>query len=79
MNKIDTQGMSESSNQKVRKYPVDEHGNSIYPKMKVKPTRLFSQMFVKELKILMNEVLDERQGRMNYKSYFDVEDTYEEI
>ena len=77
MDKIDTQGMSGATNKKGRKYPLDEHGNSIYPKMKIKPNRLFSQMFVKELKILINEVLDERQGRVNYKSYFDPE--YEEI
>ena len=28
---------------------------------------------VKELKILINEVLDEREGRFNYTSYFDVD------
>ena len=28
---------------------------------------------VKELKILINEVLDEREGKMDYISYFDTE------
>ena len=27
----------------------------------------------KELKILINEVLDEREGKFNYTSYFDVD------
>ena len=27
--------------------------------------------YAKELKILINEVLDEREGKMNYSSYFD--------
>ena len=41
--------------------------------MMVKPRRLFEDTFVKELKILINEVLDERAGKMDYQSYFDLE------
>ena len=45
--------------------------------------------YAKELKILINEVLDEREGKMDYTSYFDYqkfqhrineeEPTYKEI
>tara|TARA_Y100001963_G_C6710730_1_gene414137 strand:- start:755 stop:1000 length:246 start_codon:yes stop_codon:yes gene_type:complete len=41
--------------------------------MEVKPHRLHTPILVKELKILINEVLDEREGKMDYDSYFDVE------
>ena len=67
--KMDTQGMS---------MPVDpKHKGKIKPQEHkpwvVKPHRLFTDTYAKELKILINEVLDEREGRMNYTSYFDTE------
>jgi hypothetical protein len=43
-----------------------------YPPMMVKPRRLLEDTFVKEMKILINEVLDEREGKMDYQSYFDL-------
>ena len=79
--KIDTQGMGSGSFENVNseylvsrenEYPEDENGNIIYPKLKVKPCRLFTNMFVTEMKILINEVLDEREGKMDYQSYFDL-------
>ena len=67
--KIDTQGMSGpvDPNYKGKKKP-----SSTRPMM-VKPRRLFEDTFVKEMKILINEVLDEREGKMDYVSYFDTE------
>ena len=69
---IDTQGLSpKMSPEEAAKYknaPQKEH----LP-MEVKPHRLHTPMLVKELKILINEVLDEREGKMDYDSYFDVE------
>ena len=67
MSKIDTQGMSG---------PVDpNHKGSLTPQkhkpMMITPHRLHTPEIVKELKILLNEVLDEREGKMNYTSYFD--------
>jgi len=41
--------------------------------MMVKPRRVHTDTIVKELKILINEVLDEREGKMDYISYFDTE------
>ena len=67
--KMDTQGMS---------MPVDpKHKGEIkaqpHKPMEIHPRRLFTPEYVKELKILLNEILDEREGRMNYTSYFDTE------
>ena len=69
MSKIDTQGMS---------LPVDPNykGKSKVQKHKpweITPRRCHTPQMVKELKILINEVLDEREGRFNYTSYFDVD------
>ena len=66
---IDTQGMGAPAdpNYKGPKEPV-KHKPAI-----VKPHRLHTDMLVKELKILINEVLDEREGKMDYDSYFDTE------
>ena len=69
MSQIDTQGMSA---------PVDpNYKGSIIPQEHkpwvVHPRRLHTSEEVKELRILFNEILDEREGKMNYTSYFDTE------
>ena len=68
MSKIDTQGMSG---------PVDPNYKGpvrIQPHkpMMIYPRRLHTPDEVKELKILINEVLDEREGKTGV-SYFDTE------
>ena len=68
MSKIDTQGMGG---------PVDPNykpsGNPEKHKpATVKPRRLFTDTYAKEMKILINEVLDEREGKKGI-SYFDTE------
>ena len=65
---IDTQGMSGPTDPSAKASgPVE------YKPMVVKPRRLHTDTMVKELKILINEVLDEREGKMDYVSYFDTE------
>ena len=68
---IDTQGLSaKMSPEEAAKYknaPQKEH-----KPMQINPRRLHTPTMVKELKILINEVLDEREGRTGI-SYFDVE------
>ena len=68
---IDTQGMgaplSPEEAKKLKKEPVE------YKPMVVQPRRLHTPELVREFKILINEVLDEREGKMNYVSYFDTE------
>ena len=68
MSKIDTQGMSG---------PVDPNYKGpvrIQPHkpMMIYPRRLHTPEMVKELKILINEVLDEREGKTGV-SYFDTD------
>ena len=43
-----------------------------YKPATVKPRRLFTDTYAKEMKILINEVLDEREGKKGI-SYFDTE------
>ena len=66
MSKIDTQGMSG---------PTDPHYKPSgkpqeHKPMMIYPRRLHTPEMVKELKILINEVLDEREGKTGV-SYFD--------
>ena len=69
MSKIDTQ---------ARSGPVDPNYKGpvrIQPHKpwEITPRRCHTPEMVKELKILINEVLDEREGKFNYTSYFDVD------
>ena len=66
MSKIDTQGMSLPVDPNY-KGKVQEH-----KPMMIYPRRLHTPEMVKELKILINEVLDERDGKRG-RSYFDTE------
>ena len=70
MSKIDTQGMSAPMDTNY-KGPVKAQ---MHKPWVVKPHRLFTETYVNEMKILINEVLDERAGRMDYTSYFDTEE-----
>ncbi len=65
---IDTQGMGgPMSPEDAKKAKKQVHKPAI-----IKPRRLFTETYVKELKILINEVLDEREGKSGI-SYFDTE------
>ena len=68
--KIDTQGMSGPTDPNY-KYDPNEDTRQYKPAI-TRPRRLFNPEFVKELKILINEVLDERDGKGGI-SYFDTE------
>ena len=72
MSKIDTQGMSmpiDPSDPNYKKtWNIEPHKPWLCT-----PTRVLTETMVKELKILINEVLDEREGKMDYDSYFDTE------
>ena len=67
--KIDTQGMSGPSTKgcKDNVFPKDADGNPIYPPFNPTPLPLIEPQLKKELKELINEVLDEReyQKRLN--------------
>ena len=68
---IDTQGLSpKMTPEEAAKAKLTPRE---YKPMMVKPNRLFTEWYVKEMKILINEVLDEREGKFDYTSYFDTE------
>jgi len=69
---IDTQGMgapmSPEEREKLKKEP-----KQVYKPAIKKPRRLFTSQYAMEMKILINEVLDEREGKFDYTSFFDTE------
>ena len=67
---IDTQGMGGPADPSYKYDPKKD--NTKHKPAVVTPRRMFTPTDVKELKILINEVLDEREGKMDYDSYFDV-------
>ena len=69
MSKMDTQGMSAPlSPEEAAKYKgkPQEHKPWV-----VKPNRLFTETYAKELKILINEVLDEREHKRRLAGPYD--------
>ena len=58
--KIDTQGMSGPADPNYKGRPLNEQQRDL-PKATVTPRRLFTETYVKEMKILIIEVLDERE------------------
>ena len=82
--KIDTQGMSLPLDPNYKEKTSVEDQRKALPKAIITPRRLFTPEYVKEMKILINEVLDERQYQKELSqavdnptppgiSYFDVE------
>ena len=69
---IDTQGLSPKLSPEERAKLKDKPQKEHLP-MEINPRRLHTPTMVKELKILINEVLDEREGKFDYVSYFDNE------
>ena len=72
MSKMDTQGMSPEMTPEEREKWEKSGKKKVYKPATVRPMRLFTPMMTKELKILINEVLDERDGKRGI-SYFDTE------
>ncbi len=72
---IDTQGMGgPMTPEDLAKWKASpEFKKQTYKPMVVRPRRLFTPEYVKEMKILLHEVLDEREGKFDYVSYFDTE------
>ena len=72
--KIDTQGMSGPSTKGCKDYvfPKDANGNPIYPPFNPTPLPLIEPQLKKELKELINEVLDEREYQKRLNGPYDV-------
>ena len=73
MDKIDTQGLSGPSIKGCTDnvYPHDENGKPILPRAVITPRRCHTPEMVKELKILINEVLDEREHKRRLAGPYD--------
>ena len=71
---IDTQGMGGAmSEEDLAKWKASpDYKETVHKPMVVRPRRLFTPEYVREMKILINEVLDEREGKTGI-SYFDTE------
>ena len=68
---IDTQGMgAPMSPEEAAKWKSEGH-KQVYKPMMVKPQRLFTPTYVKEMKILINEVLDEREYKAKLEGPYD--------
>ena len=68
ISKIDTQGMSGPSlspEEAAKRSPVE------HKPMEVRPRRLFTPQHAKEMKILINEVLDEREYKKRLAGAYD--------
>jgi hypothetical protein len=66
---IDTQGMGAPLSPEDAKNAQEQE----YKPSTVKPRRILTSTDVMELKILIHEVLDEREGKFDYTSYFETE------
>ena len=69
---IDTQGMGAPLSPEERAKLKNNKPVKHLP-MEITPHRLHTPQLVKELKILIHEVMDEREGKMDYDSYFDTD------
>ena len=73
MSKIDTQGMgAPMTPEQQAEWEKSGKKQEYKPAIK-KPRRILTSTDVMELKILIHEVLDEREGKFDYTSYFDTE------
>jgi len=66
---IDTQGMGAPlTPEEAAKLKLKPQ---VHKPMMVKPQRLFTETYVKEMKILINEVLDEREYKLKLEGPYD--------
>jgi len=72
--KMDTQGMgAPMSPEDLAKWKAsDAYKKQTFKPAIVKPRRLFTDTYAKEMKILINEVLDEREYKRRMKSSYDI-------
>jgi hypothetical protein len=68
--KIDTQGMSGPIDPNYKGRSVEEQQQNLKPAT-IRPRRLFTETYAKEMKILINEVLDEREYKRRMAGAYD--------
>ena len=76
---IDTQGMGgPMTPEDLAKWKAEGHKQVHKPAI-VKPRRLFTETYAKEMKILINEVLDEREYKKRLKGPYDIHGEVDEL
>ncbi len=76
---IDTQGMGgPMTPEDLAKWKAEGH-KQVYTPAIVKPRRLFTETYAKEMKILINEVLDEREYKKRLKGPYDIHGEVDEL
>ena len=70
---MDTQGMSGPAD------PDYKGPKQVHKPMEIHPMRLFTPEMVKELKILINEVLDEREHNKKMQGPYDLYDEIDDL
>ena len=72
LSKIDTQGMgAPMTPEQLAKWKSKGGKEQKHLPMEVRPRRLFTPEYAKEMKILINEVLDEREYKKRWKGPYD--------
>ena len=71
MSKMDTQGMSPELTPEERAKWEKSGKKQVHKPAIIKPRRLFTETYVKEMKILINEVLDEREHKKRMAGAYD--------
>tara|TARA_B100001996_G_scaffold83413_1_gene61514 strand:+ start:3713 stop:4024 length:312 start_codon:yes stop_codon:yes gene_type:complete len=71
MSKMDTQGMSPELTPEQRAEWEKSGKKQVHKPALITPRRLFTETYAKELKILINEVLDEREHKKRMKGAYD--------
>ena len=68
---MDTQGMSPELTPEEREAWEKSGKKQVHKPAIIKPRRLFTETYVKEMKILINEVLDEREHKKRMAGAYD--------
>ena len=78
--KMDTQGMSpDLTPEQKEAWEKSGKNQQEYKPATITPRRLLTECMVKELKILINEVLDEREYKKKLQGPYDLYDEIEEL
>ena len=72
MSKMDTQGMSPELTPEERAAWEKSGKQKVHKPAIIRPRRLFTECYAREMKILINEVLDEREYKKRMKGEYDV-------
>tara|TARA_B100001996_G_scaffold87096_1_gene64449 strand:+ start:569 stop:871 length:303 start_codon:yes stop_codon:yes gene_type:complete len=76
---MDTQGMSPEMSPEERAKWEKSDKKQVHKPSTIRPRRLFTETYAKEMKILINEVLDEREHKKKLKGPYDLYDEMDDL